>query len=64
MKKSFTFVSAMLMALLTACYSEMPTADVADGVKLVTFNLTGEGFGSPTFTRATALDESDMTDLT
>lgn len=53
----------MLMALLTACYSEMPTADVADGVKLVTFNLTGEGFGSPTFTRATALDESDMTDL-
>lgn len=50
--------------VLTACEQayESP-ATSGDATRLVTFNLGGEGFGCPTFTRAISLGESDMTDL-
>lgn len=50
--------------MLTACERayESPAAS-DDATRLVTFNLGGEGFGNPTFTRAISLGESDMTDL-
>ena len=50
--------------MLTACERvyESPAAS-GDATRLVTFNLGGGGFGSPTFTRAISLGESDMTDL-
>lgn len=50
--------------MLTACErAYISPAASGDATRLVTFNLRGEGFDNPTFTRAISLGESDMTDL-
>ena len=63
MKKLSYLAAVALVALLTACTTSDVPQPEAQTHSLVTFNLGGEGFGNPTFTRAISLGESDMTDL-
>ena len=63
MKKLSYLAAVALVALLTACTTSDVPQPEARTHSLVTFNLGGEGFGNPTFTRAISLAESDMTDL-